>query len=94
MNVTALLITLGIYVVGIPVTHFIICYTEAKPDGKGDYEVDTSGIIPAALSWPLLLIMVIFVAPFKYTKKLALKLKKAKNPKKVNLYPKDVNLYE
>jgi hypothetical protein len=87
MNVTALLITLGIYVVGIPVAHFIICYTEAVPDGKGGYKVDTSGIIPAALSWPLLLIMVIFVAPFRFSKKLALKLKKARNPKKINMNP-------
>ena len=87
MSITSGFIILGLYLIGVLVAYFIICYIDATPDSKGDYKVETGGTIPASFIWPFLLILAIFVAPFKYTKKLALKLKKARNPKKVNINP-------
>lgn len=88
MSITTIIIILVIYLIGIPIFHFIFCYQEAKPDRNGGYKIDkddSAGIIAASCLWPIMLIFNAFILPFTTTKKLALKLKNAKNPKKVNL---------
>ncbi len=88
MSITTIIIILAIYLIGIPIFHFIFCYHEAEPDRNGEYKIDkddSAGIIVASFFWPIIFILNIFILPFSATKKLAIKLKKAKNPKKVNL---------
>lgn len=87
MSITRIIIILAIYLIGIPIFHFIFCYQEAEPDRNGEYKIDkdaSSGLIFASIFWPIMFILNMFILPFTATKKLALKLKKANNPKKIN----------
>ena len=88
MSITTIIIISVIYLIGIPIFHFIFCYQEAELGRNGEYKIDkdeSAGIITASFFWPIMLILNAFIFPFTASKKLALKLKKAKNPKKVNL---------
>jgi len=84
-----LLIVFAIYLIGILASSLFFYYKEAKLDEKGEYVIeasDISDIVFASFLWPVLLILYIILLPFKVTKKLAIKLKKIKNPKKTLIF--------
>ena len=82
-----LLIILGIYIIGIFVAYFILCYIGAKKSkatNSYSYSVD-EGDIAISILWPIVLAIIIFMSPFKFTKMLALKMKDMANPNVVNV---------
>lgn len=82
-----LLIILGIYIIGILIAYFILCYTGAKKSkitNSYSYNVDEGDIVISSL-WPIVLAIIIFISPFKFTKMLALKMKDMANPNVVNV---------
>lgn len=81
-----LLIIFGIYIIGIFIAYFILCYIGAKKSkATNSYscDVDESDIAISVL-WPIVLALMILIAPFKFTKMLALKMKNMANPNVVN----------
>ena len=83
-----LLIILGIYIIGIFITYFILCYIGAKKSkvtNSYSYNVDEGDIVISSLWWPIVLVVMIFLSPFKFTKMLALKMKDMANPNVVNV---------
>lgn len=82
-----LLIVFTIYLAGILVSSLFFCYKEAHMDEKGEYVIEaskSSDIAFASFLWPVLMVLYMILLPFRAMKKLAIKLKKANNPKKIN----------
>ena len=82
-----LLIVFAIYLTGILASSLFLYYKEANMNEKGEYVIEASktpDIVFASFLWPVLLVIYIIILPFRAMKKLAIKLKKAKNPKKIN----------
>lgn len=82
-----LLIVFVIYLIGVLASTLFLCYKEAKLDEKGEYVIEStemSEITFGSFMWPVLGALYIILLPFRAMKKLAIKLKKAKNPKKIN----------
>ena len=76
-----------IYILGVFITYFCMCYIGAKKSkvtNSYSYNVDESDIAMAIL-WPIVLVVMIFLSPFKFTKMLALKMKDMANPNVVNV---------
>ena len=82
-----LLMIAVIYILGVFITYFCMCYIGAKKskvDNSYSYNVD-EGDIAIAILWPIVLAIIIFLSPFKFTKMLALKMKDMANPNVVNV---------
>ena len=76
-----------IYILGIFITYFCMCYVGAKKSkvtNSYSYNVD-EGDIAITILWPIVLVIIILLSPFKFTKMLALKVKDMANPNVVNV---------
>ena len=76
-----------IYILGIFITYFCMCYVGAKKSkvtNSYSYSVD-EGDIAITILWPIVLVIIILLSPFKFTKMLALKVKNMANPNVVNV---------
>ena len=73
----------AIYMIGVLVVYFIICYKNAKIYIR-KYEVELSdNDIFMFVFWPIAILVYIFIMPFKLIQKLALNIKRITNPIKV-----------
>jgi hypothetical protein len=76
-----------IYILGVFITYFCMCYIGAKKSkvtNSYSYKVD-EGDVAITILWPMVLALMILIAPFKFTKMLALKMKDMANPNVVNV---------
>jgi hypothetical protein len=76
-----------VYIVGILVAFFCLYYKNLRlsRNGKYYYAEITPDIVFPSVFWPFALIVLIIITPFKLLCKLAEKLKKVNNPKKISL---------
>ena len=76
-----------LYVIGIFVAFFCVYYNNLKLSRNGKYyhsDIEPDMVIIPAF-WPLALVVLIVILPFKLLCRLAEKLKKVNNPQNVNL---------
>lgn len=76
----------GAYFMSCLLAYFIICVKNAKKYyGSGKYEVSISDAdIMAIIFWPLFILLLIFVFPFKMVEKLAIKIKSVTKPEEID----------
>ena len=87
MSTKLILLMIAVYILGVFITYFYMCYVGAKKSkatNSYSYSVD-EGDIAISILWPIVLVVMIFLSPFKFTKMLALKMKDMANPNVVNV---------
>lgn len=81
-----ILITLAIiYVAGLFIAYFVFCYqTAERKYSSGKYEANLSeGQVCSMMFWPIMLVVIILIAPFQLIEKIAIHIKEKTNPKSV-----------
>jgi len=84
---TILITVLLVYLVGCFATYFFFCYKSATKNYKtGKYKTDIDeAAIMAMIFWPLLLVILAIISPFKLIEKFAIKIKEVANREKINV---------
>lgn len=82
---TILITLVVIYVVGLFIAYFVFCYKTAERNYRSDkYETNLSeGQVCSMIFWPIMLVVIILIAPFKLVEKIAIHIKEKANPKSV-----------
>ena len=83
---TTIIITLLVYLVGCFATYFFFCYKSATKNYKtGKYKTDIDeAAMMAMIFWPLLLIILAIISPFKLIEKFAIKIKENTDRENIN----------
>ena len=83
---TTIIATLLVYLAGCFVTYFFFCYKSATKNYKtGKYKTDIDeAAIMAMIFWPLLLIILAIISPFKLIEKIAIGIKESTEREKID----------
>lgn len=83
---TIFIVLLLVYFVGCFATYFFFCYKSAKKNYRtGKYKTDIDeGAIMAMMFWPLVVVVLIIVSPFKLIEKIAIKIKESTERENIN----------